>query len=377
MERVRPYSVITSMLTGIVKSDITMRKSAFASHRRTAVRRWSDGCSMEKMTRIAMSITVIVTLLCAGFPLQAQGQKFLKMAQHADSLMTERYRRGNIDTMYITRPLTKWTVTGRLNVSGATLGVEGMDEGSRYKTEMNADYKSTLSVAVNYLGVSLSLALNPAKMMGKYKDYEVNLGSYGNRWGFDFIYQDAQNFKGWSETEGAPRIELPPEMLTLKSLNVNVYYAFNHRRFSYPAAFTQGYIQRRSAGSFMLAVSGQGQKAVTKSDYESVLKVTNIGIGAGYGYNWVPSRHWLLHLSALPTFIVYSNTSLKVNNERTPLDYHFPEVIITARGAVVRQFGNMFAGVTMIYNFTNIGDRDKLSVQNTKWRTRLLFGVRF
>lgn len=166
-------------------------------------------------------------------------------------------------------------------------------------------------------------------------------------------------------------------MLTLKSLNVNVYYAFNHRRFSYPAAFTQGYIQRRSAGSFMLAVSGQGQKAVTKSDYESVLKVTNIGIGAGYGYNWVPSRHWLLHLSALPTLIVYSNTSLMVNNERTPLDYHFPEVIITARGAVVRQFGNMFAGVTMIYNFTNIGDRDKLSVQNTKWRTRLLFGVRF
>jgi hypothetical protein len=159
-------------------------------------------------------------------------------------------------------------------------------------------------------------------------------------------------------------------------LNVNAYYAFNHRCFSYPAAFMQSYIQRRSAGSFLLAVSGQGQKAETKAQYVSVLRVTNIGIGGGYGYNWVPRQHWLLHLSGLPTFTVYSNTSLKVNDERIPLDYHFPEVIITARGAVVREFGNMFVGTSMVFNFTNIGDRSKLAVHNIKWRTRLFVGFR-
>ena len=123
-------------------------------------------------------------------------------------------------------------------------------------------------------------------------------------------------------------------------------------------------------------MSAQGQRARTKATYESLLTVTNIGIGGGYGYNWVPNRHWLLHLSVLPTFTVYSNSSLKVNDERVPLDYIFPEVIITSRGAIVRQFGNMFVGTSMVFNFTNIGNKDQLSIYNMKWRSRLFFGFR-
>jgi len=330
---------------------------------------------MKKLGTIRI-ITCVMILLCAGYADSAKAQKLWHMLLHNDSLLTERYRCSDIDTLFISRPQTKWTVRGRLNVSGAELDIMGKEMGTPFESKFSADYKSTLSLGVNYLGVSVSLALNPAKLMGKYKDFELNLNSYSNRWGFDFIYQNAHNFKGWHKAENAPLINLPPEVLTMKSLNLNAYYAFNHRRFSYPAAFSQSYIQRRSAGSFLLAVSGQGQKAETRSQYESLLRVTNIGIGAGYGYNWVPSRHWLLHISALPTLTVYSNTSLKVNNERIPLDYHFPEAIITARGAIVRQFGNMFIGATMIYNFTNVGDRNQLSIENTKWRTRLFVGIR-
>ena len=330
---------------------------------------------MKKLGTIRI-VTCVMILLCAGYADSAKAQKLWHMLLHNDSLLTERYRRSDIDTLFISRPQTKWTVRGRLNVSGAELDIMGKEMGTPFESKFSADYKSTLSLGVNYLGVSVSLALNPAKLMGKYKDFELNLNSYSNRWGFDFIYQNAHNFKGWHKAENAPLINLPPEVLTMKSLNLNAYYAFNHRRFSYPAAFSQSYIQRRSAGSFLLAVSGQGQKAKTRAQYESLLRVTNIGIGAGYGYNWVPSRHWLLHISALPTLTVYSNTSLKVNNERIPLDYHFPEAIITARGAIVRQFGNMFIGATMIYNFTNVGDRNQLSIENTKWRTRLFVGIR-
>ena len=307
---------------------------------------------------------------------EVQAQKFKRMLHRIDSVLSVRYHRSKIDTMYITRPETKWTLKGIISLSGAAVEVEGKEFGRSFTSKMDADYKSTLSVSANYLGVSLSLSLNPAKLLGKYNDFELNINSYNNRWGFDFIYQDASNFTGWHEEEGQQRIELPPEVLTMKTLNVNAYYAFNHRRFSYPAAFTQSYIQRRSAGSFLLAVSGQGQHSETKGNYESVLKVTNIGIGGGYGYNWVPSHRWLIHISSLPTFTVYSKTSLTVNTERTPLKYHFPEVIITARGAIVRQFTNWFMGATMVFNFTNIGDRDQLSVMNNKWRARFFVGFR-
>ena len=190
------------------------------------------------------------------------------------------------------------------------------------------------------------------------------------------MYQDADSFTGWDETEGQPQVQFSTDDMSLKTWNLNAYYVFNHRRFSYPAAFTQGYIQRQSAGSFLLAVSGQGQRAEI-SNRDTNLKVINVGIGAGYGYNYVPAHYWLLHLSALPTFIVYSNTSLSVENMRIPLHYNFPEVILTGRGAVIRQLGNMFVGATMTFYFTNIGDEHRLSIRNTKWLTRVIVGYRF
>ena len=324
---------------------------------------------MDVKTKLLLAVIVLLTAQTS----EATAQDVL---QRIDSLLSRRYYKGDLDTTYIVRPQTKWTVTARFNVSGAKIEAEGMDNGQHFKSEMEADRKATLSVGVSYLGFSLSAALNPAKLMGKYRDFELNFNSYGRRFGFDVIYQDAKNFTGWHDHEGMERIELPDGMLKVRTLNVNAYYAFNSRRFSYPAAFSQSYIQRRSAGSFLLAASGMRQHATLDWDQEMQLKMTNIALGAGYGYNYVPSQGWLLHLSALPTFIVYSNTSMTFGDTRVPLHYHFPEVIITGRGAVVRHWGNKFLGLSMVFNFTNIGHEENLTLHNTKWRIRTFFGIR-
>ena len=325
--------------------------------------------TLDVKTKLLLAVIVLLTAQTS----EATAQDIL---QRIDSLLSRRYYKGDLDTTYIVRPQTKWTVTARFNVSGAKIEAEGMDNGQHFKSEMEADRKATLSVGVSYLGFSLSAALNPAKLMGKYRDFELNFNSYGRRFGFDVIYQDAKNFTGWHDHEGMERIELPDGMLKVRTLNVNAYYAFNSRRFSYPAAFSQSYIQRRSAGSFLLAASGMRQHATLDWDQEMQLKMTNIALGAGYGYNYVPSQGWLLHLSALPTFIIYSNTSMTFGDTRVPLHYHFPEVIITGRGAVVRQWGNKFLGLSMVFNFTNIGHKENLTLHNTKWRIRTFFGIR-
>ena len=320
---------------------------------------------------------LIVALLVLTSEATAQTLTQSERRERMDSALTSRYNRNKgIDTAYILRPQTKWTVVGRINVSGAKIETEGIDNGLHFNSEMKADYKSTLSVAVSYLGLSLSASLNPAKLMGKYRDYELNFNSYGKRFGFDIIYQNAKNFTGWHDHDGMERINLPADMLKVKTLNVNAFYVFNSSRFSYPAAFSQSYIQRRSAGSFLLAASGQGQHASLDWEQEMQLKVTNIGIGAGYGYNYVPRQGWLFHISALPTFIVYSKTSMTFGDNRVPLHYHFPEAIITGRGAAVYQWRNKFAGLSMVFNFTNIGDEESLAVHNIKWRVRTFFGLR-
>ena len=326
------------------------------------------------MTVMRYGLVVVALLAMAG---EAEAQNLF---QRVDSMLTVRYRKGDIDSAYITRPQTKWTLTARYNVSGAEIASEGMEDGRHFKSEMTADYKSTLSVGVSYLGFSLSASLNPAKMLGKYSDYELNFNSYGRRFGFDVIYQDAKNYTGWNETEGMERVSLPADLLSMKTLNLNAFYVFNSRRFSYPAAFSQSYIQRRSAGSFLLAASGMGQRGTVNGERldmeETTFKMTNIGLGAGYGYNYVPGQGWLLHISALPTFIVYSKTSMTFGDTNVPLKYHFPEVIITGRGAAVYQWAGKFLGLSMVFNFTNIGHEESLALHNIKWRIRTFFGLR-
>jgi hypothetical protein len=60
-----------------------------------------------------------------------------------------------------------------------------------------------------------------------------------------------------------------------------------------------------------------------------------------------------------------------------PLHYNFPEVILTGRGAVIRQLGSVFGGANMTFYFTNIGNKESLAVHNTKWLARMFVGYRF
>ena len=312
----------------------------------------------------------ILVLLCLHTH-EAQAQKWKKVLHTVDSVVSLRYQRADIDTSYIIRPSTKWTAKIRVNSSAAQIMTKGMLDGRSFTSQMNADYKTTISAAISYMGISLGVALNPAKLLGKYKDFQFNLNSYGKRMGYDIIYKDAKNFRGWHEIEGEGRNSLPSDILSLRTLNLNAYYTLNHRRFSYPAAFTQSYIQRRSAAWY------QGQRAIINRSENSRLKVINLAFGGGYGYNFVPSEKWLLHISALPTFIVYSHATLIENGTRVPLHYLFPEVIMTSRGAIVRQMGRYFTGATMVFNFTSIGSDKNLKVQNTNWYVRAFVGYRF
>ncbi len=307
----------------------------------------------------------------------AQKKKIVRQILRVDSFMLQRYRSAKIDNNYVIRPQTRFTFSARANIAGSRFDVEGLDQGQHFVAKLKADYKSTLSLAVNYLGVSVALSLNPAKLAGKYRDYEIGLVYYGKQFGGDLIYQDAKNYTGYHDQDGYPRIEMPADMFKMRTLNASGYYVFNHRRFSYPAAMNQGYIQRHSAGSFMLAVSGQGQHGKFLGGYNIDLRITNIGLGGGYGYNYVPARRWLLHLSALPTFIVYNHTSLNFEDTKIPLKYEFPEVIITGRAAIVYQIKkNQFAALSGVYYFTDIGGKKHLDIENQKWRTRLTYGFR-
>ena len=109
----------------------------------------------------------------------------------------------------------------------------------------------------------------------------------------------------------------------------------------------------------------------------SELKFVHVGLGGGYGYNFVPGKGWLIHVSALPHLIVFDRSSYVSGGKMQRLHYRFPEMIITGRFAVVRNFKHTFLGTQVVANYSADGSKRNLFISNQKWRGRLFFGVRF
>ena len=307
--------------------------------------------------------------------------KYDQLLHAGNAILAERYQRINYDTAYIMRPPGRWTIKLRGNLSGAWIRTTGRNGEDQYHTEVESDFRGTLSMAVAYRGLGAAVALNPMKLAGKSQDYELNVNSYSNRFGFDIVFLSSKTYHG----KASMNDEVTPiekGAIRQQALNVNLYYAFNSKRFSFPAAFSQSYLQRRSAGSFMVGASFDGQ--ITDIDANETanqqpinLKLMEIGIGAGYGYNLVAGKWWLFHLSLLPTFDFYIHSRLKENGERINLHYRFPSLITTGRGAAVYSWRNQFAVAALIYNYSVVGDRDQLQVRRSKWRLRSTYGFRF
>ena len=100
-------------------------------------------------------------------------------------------------------------------------------------------------------------------------------------------------------------------------ISFNLYCIFNHKKFSYPAAYNQSTIQRKSAGTLLFGFRYDHQKL--EFDYTKLpptltqqtplfeqLKIanrtySNYSISAGYAYNWAFARNCLLAGSFTPT----------------------------------------------------------------------------
>ncbi|MBR0045629.1 MAG: DUF4421 family protein [Bacteroidaceae bacterium] len=296
-----------------------------------------------------------------------------------DSMLQANYTKGTYDTLYIKRPESKLMLKLKGNLSGNSIHAKNTVDENNVLTKLNTDTRATLSAGVNYLGLSAGLAINPGRLSGKNKDFEINLNGYANRFGVEASYQLSKTLSG-DVDYNADKYHLDKGFLRLASVSVTGYYAFNYRRFSYPAAFTQSYIQKRSAGSWLLGFSYQGASIKTTDDAPSEMGdiriyVGNFAIGGGYGYNFV-AKKWLFHLSTQPNVIIFNSNSFKMNGEKRSEALHFPEMIVNSRAAVVYNINpKYFAGSTFLVNSTLFGNLNHYTRQ-VKWYGRLFVGYR-
>ena len=329
------------------------------------------------MSRIVL---LAVAFCCSEVVAQTRDQQ---LRERVDSVLTERYYRSPYDTNYVVRPEGRLTVKLRLNQSGNDFHARGTVNGIYSRADLKTSHKTTFAVAAIYRGLSAGFAVNPAKLGGFYKDYEMNLNYFSSRLSLDASYQRSTTLAGDIE-RGDNDSRLESGDIKLKVLNVVGYYVFNSRRFSYPAAFTQSYIQRRSAGSWLAGISYQGGSIETTDALkernpnapDTRIYIGHFGIGGGYGYNWVLGKRWLLHFSMLPTFVVYNRNNFTVNGERKKAQRTRFNMIFNERAAIVRNFSpRYFAGITLAMN-NSVFDDDVVVVNQNKWRARAFLGMR-
>ena len=340
--------------------------------------------SIKNKIRICTNVLILFGILLA-FPVKVMAQKrtLREKVVRMDSVLSARYYKIPDDTNYVVRPDGRWTLKVRFNKTGNTFHTKGTINGITSKADLGTSHKTTISLGASYRGLSAAFSLNPAKMKGIYKDYELNLNYFSSRISLDFSYQRSETLSGdIRRDDGIHQMESGD--VTMKIVNVAGYYAFNHRKFSFPAAFNQNFNQRRSAGSWLAGISYQGGSIKTTDDLkirrpdapDVSIKFGHLGIGGGYGYNLVVAKKWLFHLSVLPTFVVYNRNKLTINDDEKEVQHMRFHMIFNERAAIVYNFSKRyFAGATLVMN-NSVFDNDAVIINQNKWRARAFLGLR-
>ena len=181
---------------------------------------------------------------------------------------------------------------------------------------------------------------------------------------------------------------------------INLYYIFNHHKFSYPAAYSQSTIQRRSAGSALAGISYSRHKldmdwdkfydlvdnvsGLTNGIRDTTLHSTNIdytnfSIGGGYAYNWVFAKNWLFDISAQLAF-GYKQMYRKENSQIKEFfqNFTFNNVMLDGVARVGLVWNNMrwYSGASAVFHTYNYHKAD-FSTNTTFGNVYIYVGYNF
>ena len=339
-------------------------------------------------------LTVISLFVC----LIAMSQE----VQLDGNFLSRRYNKITYDTNYIVRPKCKWTFKLRTMTLMQEFYTKGEFEGTTFESNLSTGLKPKLNVQVGYMGIALAGGISFNKLKGgQDRDFDVKLNMYGKKFGFELGLSGIEslhgnyildvpgysNFPIIEENDtiwfSLPiEVEVPEGKVSQVVFNFNFYYAFNNKKFSYPAAFTQMFIQKKSAGS-LLAGGELHVNVINIGDTlaeDELFRLRNVtcGLGVGYGYNFVLPHRWLIHASALPYIVLHSRTMVRnyMAGDGNTVISDFPEFFIIGKVAIVHDFNTRWcAGATGQLNWSNVNSK-KLKTGNSQYQVFIFVGVR-
>jgi len=233
---------------------------------------------------------------------------------------------------------------------------------------------------------------------------EVDLSIYSSQIGIDLFYRRTGSdyklrnaYLGDRYADVARRLNgVPFDGLRAGITGLNVYYIFNHGRFSYPAAFSQSTQQKVSCGSWMAGIGytknsldldhNRLQEVVDERCGSDVpldsgllfhrVRYNDINLSVGYAYNWVLTRHLLL-AGSLQGALAYkkSRGDVALDNQQ---GFSFENVNLNGIGrfGLVYNNGRWYSGMSVIVRSNNY-HKSRFSANNTFGSLNVYVGYNF
>ncbi len=292
----------------------------------------------------------------------------------------------DIDTTFIQVPKQHASVKGFLDFSGSTIQLKGSYEDKDFFTDIRSPFLLKQGVSFNWRFITLSVGFNLLKKPKNY--FTIGLNSYGKKFAFELGFKVDRNFKGTQTFDGVT-IDIPAESLRHTALTADVYYIFNGDHFSYPAAFGQSRIQRKSSGSAIAAASANFFRTRTNKNGVPFDKNADFAvpddmyfggstwsIGVGYGYNLVVGN-MLFHASAIPTLVFLDSSKLVMDKEQIKAGLQFPHFITTGNLAIVYNRNRFFAALRGTIHHCTAGNSKSVQANYLRYNGTLCVGWRF
>ena len=221
----------------------------------------------------------------------------------------------------------------------------------------------------------------------------IYLSLYAPMIGIDYYYENDVNgyrirkMRGFDEPTAEQSKNVPFPGLSSDMTYIHAYYIFNHRHFSYPAAYSHTTVQRRTSGGLILGYSysrqlvefdydqlpSQGSEAINDALKVKEVRYINHSLSLGYSFNWVIARNLLFNATASPS-IGYNFT--KGQKPTADLLYRLRNINFDFVGklAFVWNTNHMFAGGSFTAH-TYAYRKSTFSCQNSLFSAQIYVGV--
>ena len=289
------------------------------------------------------------------------------------------------DSLYIGRIRKRFTVKAKTVFSGVDIDSKNSTEEIPFKEFDSETMSLGIGASISFKGFELGYTYTPFSQKNHSTTRTYSLVNYGPRFCFDAMLSTTSSMDGDVFLNGE-WVGIAPDLLSHRSLFISMCYNLNHRKFSYPAAFSASYIQKKSAGSVLLAGTFANSRYVVHplegiNQHKARTRFLASCLGGGYGYNYVTPRGWLLHGSAIAETALMDVTRGLLDSP-TPFKVSGNDfaVIVIPRLAAIKNFhrDRMYLQFTS-YGFwiSTLSKNNGVSYSQFRWDTRAVFGYRF